>query len=217
MNHDQMRGYLAAFIDGEGHINYSLTSRGRPTKAIAFTNTDKQLFDRVVNIAADLGLPFRTYFRKRQKPHWSDTWVAYLAGGREQIERFREIIPLQCERKLATLDEMINSYRGPEELEKIYAARRTSVTVQCLYCGKAMSAFPADVKRGHARYCSHKCWSNARIKRIAKVCETCKETYFVVPSRDKRTRFCSSRCFGLSQAERVRLQASYAARKRWGD
>ena len=65
MNHDQMRGYLAAFIDGEGHINYSLTRRGRPTKAIAFTNTDKQLFDRVVNIAADLGLPFRTYFRKR--------------------------------------------------------------------------------------------------------------------------------------------------------
>ncbi|MBR8124761.1 LAGLIDADG family homing endonuclease [Burkholderia multivorans] len=213
---DQAAAYIAAFIDGEGHIGCHITGRGRPTKTIEFVNTDQQLFDRVISLANQIGLRFRVYFKKSQKEGWSDVWVAYLADGKEAFERFEALVPLQCERKIAALRELIQSYKGPEELEKIYASRRTSIEVACKKCSKPFFAFPSDIKRGHGIYCSAKCQREARTKKIKKTCATCGTAFFVFPARDKTAKFCSQSCFGKSQSERLAKQSSAAAAKRWG-
>ncbi|MCO8625997.1 hypothetical protein KGP96_11770 [Burkholderia multivorans] len=216
LTNDQAAAYIAAFIDGEGHISCHFTSRRNRTKAIEFVNTDQQLFERVVKLGEQIGLRFRVYFQKSKNEKWSDRWVAYLAGGKDAFEQFQRIIPLQCERKIKTLQELVNSYRGPEELEKIYASRRTSVEVACKQCSKPFFAFPSDIKRGNGIYCSAKCQREARTKKIEKTCATCGTAFFVFPARDKTAKFCSQSCFGKSQSERLAKQSAAAAAKRWG-
>ncbi len=216
MTEDEMRGYAAAFIDGEGHISFHVTGRGRSSKAIAFTNTDKQLFDSVVEVFEALDLPIRTYHRKRQKDNWSDTWIGYLAGGREKIELFQKIIPLKCERKAKTLADMVNSYKNEEQMEKIYEKRRNRIEVECNHCSKKFNVFPSDIARGSGKFCSRQCaFENKKIKMSVK-CENCGNYYYVSPNRIGKTRFCSQRCFGFSQSERLRSIASKAAQTRWG-
>lgn len=215
MNDAEAAAYLAAFIDGEGHINFCMTSRNRSTKAIAFTNTNKQLFDRVVALATQLNLHFRVYHRGRQRPHWSDTWVAYLRGGRQAFDRFHQIIPLQCAKKKQTLRDMVNSYCSQKQLDEIISRRRTSVLCKCKVCNKEFHAFPADLKRNHGKYCSRECGYKGRAKRIEKVCQTCGSNYLVNPAREA-SRFCSQRCQGLSRADKMRSMAKMAADVRWG-
>lgn len=212
MTKDQAAAYLAAFIDGEGHISCTNTKRGRFTKQIAFSNTDKQLFDRVINIASILKLQFRVYHYAPQRKEWSPKWVAYLKGGQSSFEQFSKIVPLQCEKKKQTLADLLASYIDPET---IYAKRRTSIRQQCPICTKEFFAFPADLKRGHGKYCSPKCGYAARRKQQERACVQCGSMYYVSYSRQKISRFCSQRCVGLSQAERLRPMAKKAAEARW--
>lgn len=211
MNEDQAKAYLAAFIDGEGHIGCHGTSRGRMTKTVEFSNTDKQLFDRVVDIAASLGLPFRVYYRKSTRPKWSDKWVAYLAGGRPAFEKFQALIPLQATRKCEELDRLVKSYIDPEV---IYAARRTCITLACAECGNPFSAFPADIARRRVRFCSTKCRGLGARNRVQKICLTCAGNFDVNQFRSKTAKFCSPRCAGLQNADRLRKQATAASHSR---
>lgn len=212
MNQDAAAAYLAAFIDGEGHVGCHMTRRGKVTKTLAFTNTDKQLFDNVISIAASIGFEFNIYMRKSERVKWSDKWIAYLRGGVVAFERFRDLVPIQCEKKRIRLDEVIASYRTPQQMEQLHASRRTKKTVNCLRCGKEFYAFPADLKRGQGKYCSRRC---SRIKQIEMTCQSCGETYTVGPSRYLTSNFCSQKCSGKSQTERVRGMASMAAQTRW--
>ena len=216
MTHDQIAAYLAAFIDGEGHISCDMNGRGRISKAIAFTNTDKQLFDRVIALTGEIGLSWRVYHRThKDRPKWSDTWIAYLSGGRPSFEAFQRLVPIQCERKQRNLADMINSYRDSEELEAIYAARRNSIECSCKQCGKQFFAFPADLNRGHGIYCSAKCSAAGRTRQFPLVCRTCGITFYVNAARHRKAHFCSMRCVGLSKVERLRAQAQKASDTRW--
>jgi hypothetical protein len=216
MNHSEACSYIAAFIDGEGHIGCHITARHRHGRTIEFSNTDKQLFDRVIEITKIIGLDFLIAFRASAKPGWADRWSARLAGGRSSYEKFRDIIPIQAERKKKALDELIDSYVENDRLEEIYGARRTSLRVDCPQCAKPFLAFPADIKRNRKCYCSRECYAVARSTKATKVCLTCKAKFHVSKYREETARFCSQRCSGISRSEEMRAQASRAARVRWG-
>lgn len=212
MTPEQAAAYLAAFIDGEGHVSCNMTSRGRTNKQVAFSNTDKQLFDAVIDIAKSINIEFRVYFIKSAKPEWSDKWIGYLKGGKPAFEQFRATVPIQCAAKRGRLDDIINSYLDPEA---IYAKQRTAIKVQCQTCGTPFHAFPSDLARGQGKYCSHKCGCIGRTRKIERVCASCGNTYFVNPARTNTTRYCSHACVGSAQADRLRGLAQKAANTRW--
>lgn len=213
MTRDQATAYIAAFVDGEGHIGCAMTSRGRTTKTLSFSNTDQELYDRVIELTLGVGLVFRTHFYPSKREGWSDKWVAYLRGGKPAFEHFQAIIPLQSPRKQRALAQIIASYK---DMEPIYASKRTSFLVVCLACAKKFSVFPADIARGQGKYCSRQCYSADKMKNHSTSCKFCGIFYYVPPSQRKKTNFCSQSCVGKSQAERLRALASFASNARWG-
>jgi hypothetical protein len=215
MDDNAKLAYLAAFLDGEGHIGCHMTGRGRVGRAIAFYNTDRQLLDRVVKIAADVGFIFRVHPKKNKMAHWAPGWSAHLIGGKEAVTRFLELVPIQADRKLKVLQEIVDSYAGPERLEAIYASRRTSITLSCKQCGKPFSAFPADIERNHGKFCSRKCGAQSRATKIDKVCVMCGATFWIYPHRKETAKFCSPHCAGLNNSDRLRAQAKRASDARW--
>lgn len=216
MNREEACAYIAAFIDGEGHIGCHMTSRNRSTKTIEFCNTDRQLFDRVVELGLSVGLHFRVYHTKSKREKWSDKSIAYLAGGRAAFSKFAQLIPLQCQRKVMALDELIHSYVDDDQLEAIYASRRTSIKCQCKTCKRDFFVFPADIKRGNGVYCNRECAAIGRSTKQKIMCKTCGLPFMVMRCRANKAIYCSQRCGGLARSDRMRSQSSMAARARWG-
>jgi hypothetical protein len=199
MTKEEAAAYLAAFIDGEGHISCTATARGHFTKNIAFCNTDKQLFDRVIELAAMLGLEFRTYHRVSPRKGWSPCWLAYIKGGRPSFERFAALVPLQCEKKKQKLADLVASY---VDMEIIYAKQRTRIRRKCLICDKEFFTLPSKIKRNRGKYCSRRCVDKGRRQQKARKCTQCGCLYYIKPSRARKTRFCSHTCAGTFYADR---------------
>lgn len=211
------RAYLAAFIDGEGHVGVHLLRSGYHTRTVAFSNADKQLLDRVVALAADVGLNFRVHFSPRHKPKWSNVWVATLAGGREAMERFRNTIPLQANRKRAALEAILGSYIPADEISEQRIKRRRRVDRVCEACGVHFWTWPSIVVRGEGRYCSTRCGASPRETPLHPLsCHHCGETFFVKAGRLKSAKFCSHTCQGKAQSVRIAGLARRAAAARWG-
>jgi hypothetical protein len=190
-----MAAYLAAFIDGEGHIGLHLQkTTGFYTREIQFCNTDKALFDAVCQICRDLGFPIATYFVSR-KPPWHDVWKARISGSKAVYERFLKMIPLQSPRKVQRLKELIASYQDRAALDE---ALRKGERVTCANCHAVFYAAPSF----HAIFCSRECHNAHRQRRVTKICETCGISFAVIKSQSRR-RFCSLECAGRAQSDRL--------------
>lgn len=71
-------------------------------------------------------------------------------------------------------------------------------TVNCLTCGKEFHPFPADIKRGKAKFCSIECKNKSLIKpKLELVCDGCGKTFlrlrYKLNGMDKH--YCSQKCF----------------------
>jgi hypothetical protein len=204
--------YLSAFIDGEGHIGTSLTKNGHVHRRVSFNNTDKELFDSVVQICRDLGLKVRTYFNESKKDEWSDQWCCHLNCGKANFELFSKLVKLQSPRKTLALENIISSYIPKEATRD---KKRNGNYVKCKTCGKEFYASQAFINRGN-EFCSIECRGISQRTRFTKCCETCGKEFTTIPSQNSR--FCSRECIKQSPEDlrRLRAQSKAAAEKRWG-
>lgn len=68
-------------------------------------------------------------------------------------------------------------------------------TVTCQHCGAIFTAPNCWVERGHAKFCSRECKSEAQRDAVEKACECCGKVVKVRPSEIRKGwRFCSWEC-----------------------
>lgn len=139
---DQKAAYLAAFIDGEGWVRFGRdVCRGTHlARQIGFTNTDRALFEFVVEIAADLGLVFAT---KTIVPHnlkHSTRHNAVLIGGEKAFRKFSDIVPLRHGGKRGRLASMLASYKYNEDGSVARGAAAASPEMRNYTLAKARAA-----------------------------------------------------------------------------
>lgn len=207
-----MLAYIAAFIDGEGHIGTHPLRSGYTSKCITFCNTDKSLIDAMVNFLHATGFPTRVHYDAPPKNGWSPKWVVDVAGGEKSFRRFDRLVPLQSEKKKQALRNIILAYDTRDEARALNKQKRST---PCEVCGAPVLAAPATRKRGGGRFCSVTCRGLHGRKRVEKACATCGALFEVVPSQTD-ARFCSLTCFGKSKSDMLRTLAKKGAAARWG-
>ena len=214
LTRDQKIAYLAAFIDGEGHVGLHPTKQGHWTRHISFCNTDIQLFEFVVSICRELGFKVSIQEDKKlqENPKRARRKICYIARSRDSIELFAKLIPIQAERKKQALAKILQSWATEEDFKK----RRNGKETKCEVCEKPVYASKSFRNRGGGRFCSVACRGIYQRKRVIKKCETCSVEYEVIAANAQNSRFCSLRCYGLSNADRMRAMAKSAAEARWG-
>lgn len=84
---------------------------------------------------------------------------------------------------------------------------RKTEAATCAHCGNAFSTRVDSGRRGGPRYCSRRCWGDARRQRVTTSCDQCGKAFNVIPARATGgsasiARFCSAACHD-------------AARRRW--
>lgn len=117
--------YLAAMIDGEGHVS------AKQNKAIRIGNTEPELIAATEWCCDQLGFHWRTN-GPYLKPSGKSVWEVSI-NGRDTLERALEVLPIQSPRKRAALVEAIGNYkycRPPtkEWLEQKYVTERLSLS-----------------------------------------------------------------------------------------
>lgn len=197
MTDGEKAAYLAAFIDGEGHIGLSVIKKtGCFTREITCNNTDKALIDAVAQMFRDLNFSIAMYHMNRNFPN-QPQWKIRLGANKATFERFLRIIPLQCPRKVTVLKQLIDSYRNPAAVRD---QRRNGVEKACAQCGELYYRPPSV--RG--QFCSKACSEKASVRRISKVCQVCGKHYEVIQAK-KLSKYCSLVCSGKAQSERLSL------------
>ncbi len=128
MTPEQGAWYLAAMIDGEGCVFFNKSTRNY---CVQVTNTDPSILAAVERAALAVGLrpgkrvPTRRILGRRQQ-----CFCIRLLGGREMIHDVINKVPIQSERKQATLREIVASFRDMpprpsiQWLEEHYVASR---------------------------------------------------------------------------------------------
>lgn len=126
MNKSQAAAYLAAMIDGEGHI------RVNKNRSASVANTDWDLIEATVECCELLGIRHKivagSYDRRGNR---KQIWEVRMYG-KDTLEIIRKSVPLRCRRKVAALDDAIAAYkqlpRPPREwLEQKYVAEGLSL------------------------------------------------------------------------------------------
>jgi hypothetical protein len=124
--------YLAAMIDGEGHI------RVHRNRSASVANTERDLIDAVTECCDVLGLHYvvneNSYHREGDGYHRKPIWEVRMAG-KDTLERIRDVVPLRSKRKAQAVRDAIAAYtqkpRPPREwLEQKYLVERLSLQ-QC--------------------------------------------------------------------------------------
>lgn len=207
---EEKRAYIAAFIDGEGHIGNHLCANGHYSRSIGFCNTDKSLVDVMEEFLNDCGFPIRKSFDTPKNGKWSARWTVYISGGKKYFELFENTIPIQSERKKQTLRNMIEEYSKAKEL---LHKKKAEKMLPCQFCKILFYTSASLIKRGGGKFCSKKCNALAKQKRSARVCQICSKVYTVLTS--SKSKFCSMSCAGKNKADRVASMSQMAARKRW--
>lgn len=92
---EEKLAYIAAFIDGEGHIGNHKCSNGYYSRSIGFCNTDKSLVDIMCKFLIDCGFSIRMTYDEQKNSKWANKWTVYIANGRESFEKFKIMVPIQ--------------------------------------------------------------------------------------------------------------------------
>lgn len=211
--------YVAAFIDGEGHVCCRKTKLGFWTRHVSFCNTDKQLLDRVVELFSQLGFEPTVYASKPPKnPKWSKRWTVYVARDRPALERFSRLIPIQSERKKDALSQALANYA---DQSLAHAARRNGREIPCQQCGKPSYYSQAAIDRTGTYFCSVECRGKSQRNRRTVCCEVCGQSLDVAAVRSQKIRFCSRTCDAKwrqtdpAYLAVLRSRAKSAAMARW--
>lgn len=90
-----------------------------------------------------------------------------------------------------------------------YAGTRAQSERHCIECGVAFREYDSVVKKGGGKYCSMACKyaAEARIRTTGETrkCAICGKDFYAKHSSLSHARYCSERCRGLGQRDRVRL------------
>lgn len=73
------------------------------------------------------------------------------------------------------------------------------VMIKCDQCGKEFNKAPNSIKRCKNHFCSKKCSSIYKEKKVAIICDNCGKEFLRVSYRSKKYKnnFCSNKCVGL--------------------
>jgi hypothetical protein len=118
---EQKQSYFAAFVDSEGWVTFRrLTGRreNHLQRQIGFTNTNKPLFDRLMEMAKDLGLDFAVDVPRMKNVRHSQRYNARLLGGRAAYEKFHALVPLQHPEKVERLEGILASYLSNDMVKR---------------------------------------------------------------------------------------------------
>lgn len=107
MTRGEAAAYLAAMIDGEGHI--STDKEGR-VKGIGITNTDIDILDAIENSCSILNIK-TTRSIKSFSPLQTKPGYVINIYGRENLERVAELVPIQSKVKKKKLELGLNKFR----------------------------------------------------------------------------------------------------------
>ena len=207
MNDKEKAAYVAAFIDGEGHVGLHLmkSQQGKRyfNRVISFSNTDKSLIDFMTTICIDLGFNPVVRFKAQVKAHHQPAWEVTLCGKREEFERFQQLIQLHSTRKQEKLQQIVDSY-----LPSI-----SRMTFSCDVCAKTVARKPSQV--GTKRYCSVTCKNEGAKIHISKICPVCEQTFTGASSRIKDQKYCSPSCRSKTFSARIAKLAKAGSDARW--
>lgn len=122
--------YLAAMVDGEGCVFFARYKSGNAAKYINIVNTDKSIISFSRKCLDILGIYHRIFILKR-KLGWLEC-TQILISRKQDILKFKKLIPIQCERKITKLNNLIKSYPKrvvlkKEILEKMYRTENKSM------------------------------------------------------------------------------------------
>jgi hypothetical protein len=127
MTKAQAAAYLAAMIDGEGHV------RVHKNRSVGVSNTEWDIIEAVAECCELLGLRYRVAELKRRPPR-RQGWEVFI-NGKDSLERIRDDVPIRSGRKAAAVIEAVAAYtqlpRPPREwLEQKYTVEGLSLQ-QC--------------------------------------------------------------------------------------
>lgn len=216
MTQGEKAAYLAAFVDGEGHIGLH-TAHGRggkyQSREICVTNTDKSLVDFVAQISRDLGFAPTTQFfaAPANKSHWAGKWVVRIATSKKYFELFAAIIPLQSLRKIEILRKILKSY---------FPSTSKKVNMICHQCGKSFRRSPSMAKRPvEKRFCSAACKDKGAEKIITMDCLQCGKPFSGHGVHMRARKYCSKPCAYIAMAPQkaahIATLAKIASEARW--
>jgi hypothetical protein len=87
---------------------------------------------------------------------------------------------------------------------------KISLKATCIICGKIFPTLPYHIRKGHAKYCSMKCYGQSKIGQTKAIpllisCVVCGNKFRTYPSRIKRNRskYCSQKCFGIARKGKI--------------
>lgn len=105
--------YLAAMIDGEGHVfcRPHPPEHGGYTRGVTITNTDVDLIASTLETCAEVGIK-RIALHVETRHHKKPVMVLRF-GGVDNMTTLRDRVPIQSGRKRAVVDEAIATYRPP--------------------------------------------------------------------------------------------------------
>jgi len=113
---DAARWYLAALIDGEGHVG-KRKHKGKKqgfTREVRITNTDASIVRAAEEALTVLGVAFKTYTRsdraERENVFGSKPLHDVVVSHKDGMDVILAEVPLQCEYKLERLKESLGSY-----------------------------------------------------------------------------------------------------------
>lgn len=123
MDTEQAKGYLAAMIDGEGHVSSVRDRRGWAKRSVRISNTERDIIDACVEAALALGIEHRVVKQPRPTSTGKAVWtVGFYKGA--SLAQLAEL-PIASARKRAALADGIASLRPSrrpprETLERMY-------------------------------------------------------------------------------------------------
>jgi LAGLIDADG DNA endonuclease family protein len=215
MNKEQMAAYIAAMVDGEGHVGCHRLKKEAPhghyTRTIHISNTDRALIDFVTHCFNSLG--FTTYEHKKNRPNFKHKpcWAVYISASKENFQKFLELIPIQAPKKQAALRNIISSYLTKEQQRDI---RRNGEVRSCQICKTEFYISAAFIARGEGLFCSKGCVGiSQRAERPERICPTCNKSFY---PKSRTSKLCSKACIRETKIKRCQRMAAYAAAKRWG-
>jgi endogenous inhibitor of DNA gyrase (YacG/DUF329 family) len=89
------------------------------------------------------------------------------------------------------------------------------VKTRCEHCHKTFLASPYRLKRGWQRYCSQKCYFEAKGLPVKRKCKVCGKTIYVRPHELKEGthKYCSDRCMRKGRTTSIMRACKYCGKK----
>lgn len=141
---DAARWYLAALIDGEGHVGQR-KHKGKKqgfTRDVRVTNTDESIVSAAQDAMTMLGIQHHTYLRadraEREDVFGSKPLYDVVVSHKNGLDIILAEVPLQCAYKREALQTAVGSYvrknRPPQhELEAHLAAGLSDAKIAAIY------------------------------------------------------------------------------------